>query len=212
MPIWGERGPLTWRHVVPPAAVLLAIGCVVYTVRSCGRTPSLGRREQLDIYVRQLKHEDPAMVANAAEALGGLRLTEAREPLRALLSSEHPRVLGAVCAALGQLGDQASAGAILEHLDHDDWAVVLGAATGLGALRHRPAVEPLMALVNTSRPGVRLAAIKALGQIGDPAALPALTTRRRAATDGLEGDPTDEELAAIRNALDEAIKALSTKK
>ena len=212
MPIWGERGPLTWRHVVPPVAVLLAVGCVVYTVRSCGRTPPLGRREQLDTYVLQLKHEDPGMVANAAEALGGLGLTEAREPLRALLSSEHPRVLGAVCAALGQLGDQASAGAILEQLDHDDWAVVLGAATGLGALRHRPAVERLTPLVNASHPGTRLAVVEALGQIGDPAALPALTARQQAPTDGLEGDPTDDELDAIRNALDEAIKALSTKK
>lgn len=212
MPIWGKPGGLTWRQIVPPLAVVLALACVAYTLYRCGRQPRLGERQQLKHHLRQLSHSDPGMVAVAAKVLGGLGFPEAIGPLRKRLDSDDPRVRGAVCAALGKLGAQASAEAILKNLDHEDWTVVEGAAEGLGALRHKPAVEPLTRLLDASRPSVRLAVIQALGQIGDPAALPALGKRQQAPTAGLEGDPPEDLLERIRTALDEAIQSLNQPK
>lgn len=95
-------------------------------------------------------------------------------------------------------------------LSSEDAELVARAARGLGAIGDIDAVDELLTLLeDESRPGFcRVVAANALGGIGDPRAVPALSAAlergdwilrdRAAASLGLLGDPGDEALRRVR--------------
>lgn len=77
------------------------------------------------------------------------------------------------CQVLGSIGGGSSVPALLHALERGDVNIMQAATEALGRLRRPEAVEPLTALL-TREPWLQLAAVDALGAIGDPAAVPGL--------------------------------------
>ncbi|MBL7223078.1 MAG: HEAT repeat domain-containing protein [Candidatus Brocadiae bacterium] len=108
----GRTGPgVDVRRVIMRAVIALAIAVVCYQVYDCRRRQShtlINPDEHLELYVRQLGHSDPAMVALAARMLGEFKYAKAVPGLTQVLGSEsHPARLAAI-VALGQIGDAAA--------------------------------------------------------------------------------------------------------
>lgn len=108
------------------------------------------------------------------------------------LLTRHRRIAAEVLLSILRVvrGPQAArAAAIADHLGLTArwrrdlrarrWWLRSEAALALGLLRDRPSVRELMALLDDDNDQVRAAAIDALGEIGDPLAMPALLERLR---------------------------------
>jgi ATP-dependent DNA helicase RecQ len=147
-----------------------------------------------------------ASVAKAEESASSLtnRDTTAwkREPDKAL-HRERPSPQDRVHHVV-QLGEEGSPSAVPEliaALQDSDGNVRRLAASALGKIRDRRAVEPLMALLEKEeKPQVRQYAVKALGRIGD--------SRTRALLEKIAADPTEREYT--QTAARTALKRLST--
>jgi HEAT repeat protein len=123
--------------------------------------------------IDRLKSENPVLKKQAVIYLGQHRCAEAVPPLLELLNSEQPRdLLLAVINALGAIGGQPAADQLIPVLSDKDLDVRPAAIVALARMRSRNAVSPLAELARSGEP--RLPAIWALGQIGDPAAVPVL--------------------------------------
>ena len=91
-----------------------------------------------------------------------------------LLHHRDPDVQWRAADALGSLGDRAVP-CLINELDSRYVAARIGAAEALGTILDRRAVKPLINIMKHDRePEVRWVAALALGQIGDPAAIPPL--------------------------------------
>ncbi|MBI2192459.1 MAG: HEAT repeat domain-containing protein [Planctomycetes bacterium] len=88
-----------------------------------------------------------------------------------------------VYQALRDRGGAALFEPALELLQSPDQAAAGYGAALLGRTRLRKALEPLTEACRSPTPGVPLAAVRGLGDLGDPAALPALLAVRERATD-----------------------------
>jgi len=213
MPIWGERR-LTWRQILPPAAVVVAIvavGLAIHHYRALSNPGFVRRREEFKFYMARLHDPEPSTRAAAARLLGEVGDPRAIPEIRKLLSDDDPRVVGAACAALGKLGDTDSAAKLLEDLDSDEPAIVAGAVEGLGELGASEAAPRILPLLDSREKDVRLTAIVALGKLGDPTALDALEKLRPAPWEGLDDNLTDDERERFQGALEAAIAQLSQK-
>jgi hypothetical protein len=80
-----------------------------------------------------------------------------------------------------------------------DFRVKVAAALALGKSRDKNALGPLVDALGDAHPAVRAAAAAALGSLGDPAAIPALTKARSA-----------EKTDSVRSQLDTTIALLKT--
>lgn len=209
MPVWGDH-KITWRQVLPPAAVVLAIVSVAVAVLmwAGGDRVDVGREERYQFYLKQLANPDPAMVAKAVERLGDLGKPEAIEALRPKLADTDPRVAGAACGALGKLGDATATDKILAGLRSRTPHLAAGAAAGAGGLKLTEAVDPLVSLLRRADLRVRLAAVEALGAIGDSKALAALERLEANPAAGLQPQPADDERQTLADALAKALAAL----
>jgi HEAT repeat protein len=154
----------------------------------------------------------PQTVRLAAFALGQLRDPRAIEPLKALKSHRSAACRQEAQAALQSWNDAVAVGAgssavpaggnkqarqsLLASLKLQDPQRRLAAARGLGRMRDKTTVAPLIEVLKDSDSGVRAAAAAALGAIGDPQALEALKAAQQ--------DPD----AAVRNAATEALKTI----
>ncbi len=208
MPIWGEYR-ITWRQVLPPVAVVVAGTALLLTLRSCGDDRhDVNLREQREVYRLQLQNPEPGMVAQAVRRLGEIGEAEDVERLRPFLDREEPRVVGAALEALGRLGDATAKEKILEGLRSGEPDIAAGAASGAGALRLAEATEPLSKLLSSRHFDVRLAAIQALGAIGDAKAIGALEGLEAKPAAGLRGEPTNDERAALAEAVAKALASL----
>ena len=209
MPVWGDHR-ITWRQILPPAAVVLALVSVGLALTLWIRGPrvAVDREEQYQFYVQQLANPDPAMVANAVERLGDFDKPELAEKLRPMLDAADPRVVGAACGALGKLGDTSATEKILAGLRSRDPSLARGAAVGAGGLKLGQAVDPLVSLLAGPSLRIRLAAVEALGAIGDRKALAALERLEANAAAGLQPEPADDERQALADALAKALAAL----
>ena len=208
MPVWGDYR-ITWRQILPPAAVVVAVVAVAFTVRSCRDDQgSVNRREQHDFYLQQLGNPDPAMVAQAVRRIGEYGDPKDSDRLRPKLDDRDPRVVGAACEALGRLGDATAKDRILAGLGSGKPAVAAGAAAGAGALELNEAVEPLSGLLKSSNHRVRLAAIVALGDIGDAKAITALERLEADPSSGIRGTLPDEQRAELAEAVGKALATL----
>ncbi|RKI09372.1 HEAT repeat domain-containing protein [Corallococcus sp. AB030] len=123
----------------------------------------------------------PEVKAAVARTLGDLHHPTSLEPLTAALdpgASDVPaqQVNKAVVGALGRIGDERAVPSLVPLLRSKDNYTRIEAIQVLGALKAKPAVEPLIQLATdeSAEPFLNKKAIEALGQIGDPRAVPAL--------------------------------------
>lgn len=208
MPIWADHR-ITWRQVLPPVAVVLALLGVLYAVRSCrGDRANVNRREQQKFYLEQLGNPDAAMVAQAMRRLGEYGDATVGERLRPKLDDADPRVAGAACEALGRLGDAGAKDKILAGLRSRQPALAAGAAAGAGALKLAEALDPLTTLLRSSVYTVRVAAVEALGTLGDERAIAALERLEKNPASGLSAALTDDQRADLAEAVAAALATL----
>ncbi|HET8625018.1 MAG TPA: HEAT repeat domain-containing protein [Gemmatimonadales bacterium] len=109
---------------------------------------------------------------NATRRNGALSALERQGPyavphLVELLSSTDSDVVMFALQVLARIGDPVSTARILPLLQHADANVAQAAVEALGRMRARDAVPALLGLLNNSV-WLQLAAVNALGEIGDP--------------------------------------------
>jgi HEAT repeat protein len=120
---------------------------------------------------------DPGLTYRAAMSLGEIgdrrAIPALREMARAIPKERHWAGW-----ALAMLGERDGWDLLIDVATGSDllWDQRRHAIVGLGELEDPIAVEPLARLLNDNEVHLRVAAARALGQIGDPAALPALRT------------------------------------
>jgi HEAT repeat protein len=127
------------------------------------------------------KEKNPEAKAALARALGDLKDPSSLPVLQDALDMSSTdgatsRMNSAIAQALGGIHDPRSVPALLKLLRSKDDYVRIDAIQALAALRAPEAVAPLMelALDDASSPQVNRRAVAALGDIGDPKAVPVL--------------------------------------
>jgi HEAT repeat protein len=153
---------------------------------------SLDPAESAAALLPLLNDKDEFVRREAAYALGATRSRTATAALSdRLLNDKEDGVRGAAAVALGNIGDEAAvvplAGVLAPQLSEpakgkrkreDNPFVLRAAAAALGQIKSRAGTQALLAVVsNENLPDdVRREAVRSLGLIGDPAAIPALKT------------------------------------
>jgi hypothetical protein len=134
---------------------------------------------------------DPAVAYRAALSLGEIGDPRAIPALREMARRIPPQRHWAGWA-LARFGEPDGFDLLIEVAAGSDlvWSQRRHAIVALGELAYRGAVEPLSALLADGDVHLRVAAARALGEIGDPAALPAL----RAALEDGERTTQNEEV------------------
>jgi HEAT repeat protein len=166
--------------------------------RQLGR---LGDRRAVERLIPHLHHDSPGVRQRAALVLGRLGDLRAMEPLTAALADATDGVRAAAADSLGKLGDRRGVepliaalgdgsadvrkeaawglGALADQDDRARYALIAAlpteagstAASALGRLGDRRAVEPLIAALKSADREVRLSAASSLGEIGDTRAV-----------------------------------------
>ncbi len=154
---------------------------------------SLGRRVAADMV------DDPRwfVVRNGVALLGELGGEEAVSQVTGALANTDPRVRREGVLALGKLGGEDAALLLLGMVDDGEAEVRAMACRALGALKVEKALRPLLRLLETDLDeDVQVQCLQALGQIGDPGAVPVIEKR---AVRGLFSRPAREiRIAAYR--------------
>ena len=156
----------------------------------------------------QIFHDDPAYRVRAAAlgALGQIKAPDARETLEAAAKIDSPDdvIRRAALRAMGLLGDDRSARTLLEW--SSEGQPVRLRAVAIGSLarvdkKNADIESKLLAYLNDSSFDIRFAALSALGERGDPAAIGPLTALLNGndMTSGLE-PVIEEQLARLKNA------------
>jgi aminopeptidase N len=155
----------------------------------------------------QIFHDDPAYRVRAAAlgALGQIKAPDARETLEAAAKIDSPDdvIRRAALRAMGLLGDDRSARTLLEW--SSEGQPVRLRAVAIGSLarvdkKNADIESKLLAYLNDSSFDIRFAALSALGERGDPAAIGPLTALLNGndMTSGLE-PVIEEQLARLKN-------------
>lgn len=138
----------------------------------------------LELSLFDIRSGDPKLSLAVVKALGELADPSAEEPLtgawdylngvRLGLGDDLPAnqvvLREAVAQSLGEIGGDRSREILLQSLSDVDSVVVEKAARGLGRLREKRAIEPLLELISR-RGAVGQAAFESLADIGDPRAV-----------------------------------------
>ncbi|MGH7476895.1 MAG: HEAT repeat domain-containing protein [Longimicrobiales bacterium] len=131
------------KHLRPQAMPILIRAIELTSDRRVGerlRAAMEGiAREHTDVVLQLLREDDPTLTAGAARLTGRIGLTEAAQPLVALLEhpAEHVRV--AAVEALAQLRSATTVAALEKAIQDPSRDVRLVAIRGLGSLGYRPA-------------------------------------------------------------------------
>jgi HEAT repeat protein len=130
--------------------------------------------EKLDVLLKGVRDEESAGRRNTCtEAL--IRLgEEAISLIPALLADPDPDIRKFGVDILGNIQDVRVHGPLLEALEDSEDNVAAAAAEYLGRKRHREAVPALVARMEQGAFWVKYSCLQALGEIGDPAAGPAV--------------------------------------
>jgi HEAT repeat protein len=124
---------------------------------------------------RELRSDDPAVVAMAAWALGELEDRQSLDPLVDALRHDDTRVRMTAAWALGMIEDPKAVPALLRALDDREVMVRWAVVDAFGDIESREAADALERVVRSEDDRrVRLAAIEALGNIEDPGSVDAL--------------------------------------
>jgi HEAT repeat protein len=153
---------------------------------------SLDAAESAAALLPLLNEKDEFVRREVAYALGLTRSRTATAALsERLLNDKEPGVRGAAAVALGKIADEAgvialastlapelSAPAKSKRKAEDNPFVLRAAAEALGQIKSRTGVPALLSAVGNEKfpADVRREAVRALGLIGDPSAIPALKT------------------------------------
>jgi HEAT repeat protein len=169
-------GDLELREAVPELCRLLTdrhLEVRVVAVRALGRIGDPAAAWRLIAGLDQNESIPSLLATHTLVQLG----PEAEVTLSAALDHPQARVRAVCLDALGLLRATGSVQRMARILREDDVLDVrVAAATNLGRLGTRSAVEPLTGALTPARPtALRSAAAKALGDLGAPAAVPALS-------------------------------------
>ena len=139
--------------------------------------------------LKLLADPDADVRVAAIISLGWLQAQEAVAPLLKLAAGDDARTRRRAVQALGQIGDARAVPVLLAAIAHADFYTAENAILALGWLKAPAAVAPLLKLMTESdrkdqrQRGLMMAAVRALGHLGDATALPALEQLAAAATD-----------------------------
>jgi len=138
------------------------------------------------------------LVRDGVAILGEMGGPRSIELVTSTLADTDPRVRAEALHALGKLGDAKAAGPfVLDLLEDTDSNVRLAAAAASGRLRLERAQRPLVQMLeNAKESDEAIALIGALGQIGDPGAVPAI--EKHAVPSRFSKSSTDVRVAAYR--------------
>jgi len=191
------------------AARLLGVGMAPPLGRALSKDPERGaRRTYLQALIavgegasqvagRMVEDGRWFVVRNGVAALGEIGGARAVERVVPALAHGDPRVRREAVRALGKIGGDAAAQLVLGMVGDPDAEVRLAAALAVGSLKVLRALRPLLDLLDRERdPDVVMGILKALGQLGDPGAVP--TVERRAVRTLLSRPRTDVRVAAYR--------------
>ena len=119
--------------------------------------------------------EDPRwyVVRNGVSLLGELGGDGAVSHLTSTLANEDARVRRETVVALAKLGGEDAGQLLLGMLDDQEADIRAKACTAVGVLKVEKALKPLMKLLDGDKdPEVQVQSLHALGQLGDPGAVP----------------------------------------
>lgn len=141
--------------------------------------------------------ENRFLVRNAVVILGDLGGPGAVQLVTSALANPDARVRREALRSLARLGDAESGVLVVGLLDDADADVRTAAAVAAGELRVERALRPLIAMLDaTSDPDRVLPLVRALGQIGDPGAVPSI--EKHAVTSLFSKPRTDVRIASYR--------------
>lgn len=116
--------------------------------------------------VDRLGDSDPEIVAQAAKTLGDVRYSDAGPQLVPLLSHQNPRVKFFAAQALGRIAYPQAIAPLLEMIENNNDKDLYIRHAGVLALSRIGAVEPILALANSSSRALRIAAVLVLRRLG----------------------------------------------
>ncbi len=173
------------RKKIPSVAILIVLAGLSFFERiRCGNPFSpdikkLTKTRNMQGLIHALRHKDPKIQYDAAEALGETRDIQAVEPLiTALTHNELSGVRWKAAEALSKIGPPA-VDALIGALGHSDDDVRWKAAIALGEIGDQRAIDPLVSLLCDEDRFVKSRAAYALGMIGEPAVEPLILALRR---------------------------------
>lgn len=128
-----------------------------------------------DILVRMMEDANWRIVRNAIHLIGERGEADAALQLKRTAEHGDPRVRKEALIALSKIGGEEAGVVAKMRLEDEDAGVRAQAARTVGVLKVELALRPLLALVETeSDTDVMVEAIRSLGILGDPAAVPEL--------------------------------------
>lgn len=153
----------------------------VRVVNELRDSPHLGPALLPTIHEKFAAEKSPEVKAHYARILGAVKDPSSVQPLTDALAygdsdSATNQMNKEIAAALGAIGDAKATPTLLKLLKSRDNYVKIEAINALGALKSKDAVETLIELATSEsgEPFISKKAIQALGNIGDPRAVPAL--------------------------------------
>lgn len=158
-------------------ATLVALGSLGFALEIAGQDSRLTPlQREIEIQRRRLGSLEVEERRDALMRLANLKRPEASRSATSALNDASPTVKAAAVHAIIWLPGDEAATLLLPILKDKSEFVRREVVYALGKTRHRSAVAPLSDLmVRDKQASVRAAAAIALGQIGDSAAVPALT-------------------------------------
>jgi hypothetical protein len=144
-----------------------------------------------------LEDENRFLVRDAVAMLGEIGGPRAVELVTSALANTDPRVRAEALHALAELGDAEAGRLALGFLEDSDSNVRLAAAVTAGKLGLERALRPLVNLLDAEEaPASRALLLQALGELGDPGAVPAI--QKHAAPSRFSKADTGVRVAAYR--------------
>jgi HEAT repeat protein len=136
-----------------------------------------GRANDHASIAKFLQDANPWVVANACGDLGRLKAREYIPDLVVLLASPEPDVANLAGFGLSQMIDERDTAILPDlyrNLDRNELLVRMSAIEAIGKVRSAPSVDVLVKHLPQQEPAAQLSLYMALGDIGDPRALPVL--------------------------------------
>jgi HEAT repeat protein len=157
------------------SASLLACVLVASSLSACQETDP----KKPETWIAKLDQKDPKKVVDAAHELRKLKAKEAVQPLVALLKHEDMNVRLEAAYALEDIGDPSAMQPLIDAIDLASTAKASDQANAkiaeaLGSFGDAKATPALIRMLGAREATVKLAAVKGLGKVKDPAAIPAL--------------------------------------